>query len=82
MMLHKIWILTIIFCERLVKEMKRILLVSNTYYQLIMAIQMRYTIFTEDEIVLMLSDHSKGTKVICEEIKKLNVFHQVKSIGY
>lgn len=56
--------------------MKRILIIANTYYQLIFAIQMQQTIFKNDEIILLLSDHSKNTKMIVERLKKYNVFSQ------
>lgn len=56
--------------------MKRVLMVVNTYYQLIIAIQMKQTIFINDEIVVLLSDHSKNTMKITEQLNKYNVFSQ------
>ncbi len=64
--------------------MKRILIIANTYYQLILAIQMQQTIYKNDEIVLLQSDHSKNTKEIVKQLNKYNIFSQsifIKSKG-
>ena len=60
--------------------MRRILIVANTYYQLIMAIQMRHTIFLHDDVTLLLSDHSRGTMEISRRLKELDIFSMVKYV--
>ena len=46
--------------------MQNILFVCNTYYQLIMAINMRITLFKNDKVTLLLSNHSKNADVITQ----------------
>lgn len=57
--------------------MKRILIIANTYYQLIMATQMRNTILKKEEVVLLLSDHSNNAERVCERLQKCNYFSEV-----
>ena len=54
----------------------RRLIVANTYYQLILAIQMNNTVFIDDEIVLLVSDHSKDSRNIVNEINRHGLFLQ------
>lgn len=64
--------------------MKRILIFANTYYQLIMAIQLKYTLFRDDYVALVLSDHSNGAEKVYDRLKKQNFFDEtafVKSKG-
>lgn len=64
--------------------MKRILMIANTYYQLIIAIQMRYTIFENEEVILLLSNHSKGAEIACKKLADNNIFsetHYIKTKG-
>ena len=61
--------------------------VCNTYYQLIMAIDMRLTLFKNDKVTLLLSDHSSNADKISERLIELHVFDKVgyvktKSIDY
>ena len=56
--------------------MKRILIIANTYYQLVLAIQMSKTVFEQDEIILLLSDHSKNTEEICKRLNEIHVFNK------
>lgn len=56
--------------------MKRILLIANTYYQLIISIQMRLTIFKNNEVILLLSDHSKNAENICAKLNTTGIFQQ------
>ena len=48
----------------------RRLIIANTYYQVIFAMQMRNTIFKRDDVDLIITDHSKNADVVCENIKK------------
>lgn len=57
--------------------MRRILIIANTYYQLIISIQMRLTIFKDYEVVFLLSDQSINSDVIARRLAELNVFEQV-----
>lgn len=57
--------------------MKKILIIANTYYQLIAAMQMNYTIFAKDDIYLIISDHSNNSEVIYERIKNIDIFYKV-----
>lgn len=50
------------------------LIIANTYYQLIMAIQMNYTVFNNDSVTLLLSDHSQNAKSISGNLNDLHVF--------
>lgn len=55
----------------------RKLIVANTYYQVIFAIQMKLTIFREDKVELIITDHTPGSHVICNRLKKLDRFDNV-----
>lgn len=57
--------------------MKRMLVIANTYSQLIIAMQMNLTIAKNDEVVLLLSDHTRGTRNICDQLKKNDIFSEV-----
>lgn len=56
--------------------MRRILIIANTYYQLILAIQMKLTIFEEDYVCLALSDHSANAENVFERLKKEKFFDE------
>lgn len=63
----------------------RRLIIANTYYQVIFAMQMRNTIFKRDDVDLIITDHSKNADVVCENIKKCKYFNNcyyVKTGGY
>lgn len=53
---------------------KKILIIANTYYQLIVAIQMKLCNFKNDYVTLLLSDHSKGAKNIQKRLKNCHIF--------
>ncbi|HDL0873029.1 TPA: hypothetical protein PWS53_002863, partial [Enterococcus faecium] len=54
--------------------MKKILVLANTYYQIIVAIQMKNTIFSDEYVEIIISDHSKNTKEIAKKIEEKKVF--------
>ena len=56
--------------------MKRLVL-SNTYYQLLFAIQLRLTIFKNDEVSILISDHSNNAEIVAGHLKKLHLFSEV-----
>lgn len=60
--------------------MRRVIMV-NTYYQLIFAVQLKTTLFKDDEIVLLVSDHSAHADLVTENIKKLHFFEEVYYIS-
>lgn len=55
----------------------RRLIISNTHYQTIVAIQLKLTLFKNDDVVLLISDHSNGSKGLSAELKKMGVFEDV-----
>lgn len=55
--------------------MRKILFVCNTYYQLITAIQCRNTIFNNECVDVILSDHSKNAETIVWNLNKAGIFH-------
>ncbi len=54
--------------------MNKILILCNTYYQLITAIQMKLTLFKDESVSLALSDHSRNAEKIFEAIKRESLF--------
>lgn len=60
--------------------MSKILMLCNTYYQLIVAIQMRLTIFKDENVALVLSDHSRDAEKILEAIKRESLFNNCEFI--
>lgn len=54
--------------------MKRRVILCNTFYQLITAMQMRKTLFKEDEVYLLLSNHSNGADKVAERLAKTDFF--------
>lgn len=60
--------------------MKNVLIVANTYYQLIVALQLRFTLFKNDIVVLLLSDHSNGAEYVAKKLINIECFTQTKFI--
>lgn len=63
----------------------RRLIITNTYYQLIFAIQLRQTFFANDDISLIVSDHSNNSKIVAERIKQEGLFNNtfyVESLSF
>lgn len=58
----------------------RRLIIVNTYYQLITAIQLRNTLFAEDELVLLISNQSNRAEQIAENLKNESIFSEVHFI--
>lgn len=58
--------------------MSNILFVCNTYYQLIAAIQLRKTTFTEDYTEVILSDHSSNSKQVSQNLRMTGIFDEVR----
>jgi len=54
-----------------------VVFLCNTYYQAIVAIQLRLTEFKNDTVYLVMSDHSKGTNEFVNKLKEQKVFDDV-----
>lgn len=57
--------------------MKKILCICNTYYQLILAMQMKKTVYKDAYMTLLLSDHSKNALQICNRLERSGFFNEV-----
>lgn len=57
--------------------MKDILVFCNTYYQLLVAIQLQLTLKQKDRVSIFLTDQSRGAEEIAKRLRKANFFHQV-----
>lgn len=66
---------------RMICFMKKILCVCNTYYQLITIIQLKSTLFKNDYVGVLVSDHSRNTGKIVQNLKELKCFEEVEFIG-
>ncbi len=55
----------------------RKLIISNTHYQTIVAIQLKMTLFKADQVVLLISDHSKGSEEIANRLAQTGIFEKV-----
>ena len=57
--------------------MKNTLFFCNTYYQLIVTIQMKLTIKNEEQVTVVLTDESRNAEVIFERLRQTQLFHKV-----
>ena len=57
--------------------MKKILFSCNTYFQLIAAIQLNSTVYSDDYTVMVLSDHSKNADQVANRLRETEVFNEV-----
>ena len=57
--------------------MKNTLFFCNTYYQLIVAIQMKFTIKKDEQVTVVLTDESRNAEVIFARLQKAQLFHQM-----
>lgn len=53
------------------------LIVVNTYSQLVIALQLCNTLFSDEQVSVIISDHSANSETVYKNIKQLNVFHNV-----
>ena len=60
---------------------QRILFISNTYMQLITAIQLKLSIFKDAQADLILSDHSVNAHSICERLQSCGIFSRIHNIN-
>lgn len=56
----------------------KILFICNTYYQIIIALQLKFTYFKENQVDLWLSDRSVNAKLVCARLAKLNIFRKTE----
>ena len=56
---------------------KRIICLCCTYFQMITAIQMRRTLFSEDEFSVVMTDDSNGTREVSERLRDTGIFDEV-----
>ena len=56
--------------------MKR-LIIANTYYQVIFAIQMKLTIFKKDYVDIIITDHSRNADYFSNKLKECKCFENV-----
>lgn len=57
--------------------MKRILMVVNTYFQLIVSINLKLNKFINDDVDIMITDRTMGSKEIVKNVKKTKLFSNV-----
>jgi len=58
-------------------EQRVVLFSVNTYYQLIMAVKLRLTVYAGYDADLIISDHSTNAAFVCERIKQSKFFNNV-----
>lgn len=64
---------------------KQILIVCNTYYQLIMALRMNETLFAQDSVHVILTDRAPNAAKVSENIKQMAIFetiHYIETAAY
>ena len=57
--------------------MRRVLITANTYYQLILAMQLKNTLLKKDYVTLMLSDHNNNSENVYIKLKEVDFFDEV-----
>lgn len=57
--------------------MKDILVFCNTYYQLLVAIQLQMTLKREDRVSVLMTDESRGAEQVAARLGKTGFFHRV-----
>ena len=60
----------------------KILVFCNTYSQLILAVQLKLTLFKDDDVDLWLSDTSIGAESVFERIHGLHLFNESKFLRF
>ncbi len=59
------------------RENKKILIVCNTAYQIMVATQLRHFFFKTDEVHLLVSNHMNNSEAIAENVKQTHFFDNV-----
>ena len=55
----------------------RRLIIANTFYQVIFSMQMKSTVFKDDEVEIIVTDHSKSADVVSLSLKEERIFDAV-----
>ena len=58
-------------------KVKKVLILANTYFQIIIAIKLKNTIYKNDIVDIIISDHSSTAKNIYLNIVENNIFNKV-----
>lgn len=58
--------------------MRRVLIICNTHFQIIVAIQLKLTLFENDEVDLHISDHSLNAELVAARLGRKGLFHDVR----
>ena len=61
-------------------DKQSVLIICNTYMQLISAIQIKRFFLKEKNVDLLLSDHSIRSGIVVENLALQNIFYRVKSV--
>ncbi len=56
---------------------KSILVISNTYFQLIVAIQLKETCWFNDKVDIVITDQSNNSEKVAKNLSKLQIFNKV-----
>ena len=54
--------------------MSRVLIMCNTYFQLLAAMQLRLAVFGDDEVDVAVSDHSQGYELVLQNLERTGLF--------
>ena len=57
--------------------MKKVLIVCNTVLQIMFAVNLRFTEFKDDEVDLIISDHTNNAKIIADNSQNVAAFSKV-----
>ena len=60
--------------------MKKALMIANTYYQLIMAIQIKLTILNNQYVDFVFTDRTPGAQDVVDRLNNLNVFNSANYV--
>lgn len=59
------------------KKKENILMVCNTVYQIMVAVQLRHAFFQKENVHIIISDHMNNSSTIVENVRKSNFFNEV-----
>ena len=57
--------------------MKKILIICNTYYQFIFSLNLKNTLFKEDTVYLIITDHSRNAEKVVDNTNNEKIFEKV-----
>ena len=56
---------------------RKILILVNTYFQIIIAIKLKLTMYKDDSVDIIVSNHSTDSKKIYEKLKNILIFNKI-----